>query len=79
MRSGTIDRVTDLEIVEDGTDQNMVAAWNSESGDNIGGTLRSTDNGVSWFDSSTGLPASSDILVMRFAYISAKPFCIRLS
>jgi photosystem II stability/assembly factor-like uncharacterized protein len=55
--TGTIERVTDLEIVEDGTDQNMVAAWNSESGDNIGGALRSTDNGASWFDSSTGLPA----------------------
>jgi len=54
--TGTIERVTDLEIVEDGTDQNMVAAWNSESGDNIGGALRSTDNGASWFDSSTGLP-----------------------
>ena len=35
----------------------MVAAWNSESGDNIGGALRSTDSGASWFDSSTGLPA----------------------
>jgi len=35
----------------------MVASWNSESGDNIGGALRSTDNGASWFDSSTGLPA----------------------
>ena len=55
--TGTIERVTDLEIVEDGTDQNMVAAWNSESGDNIGGALRSTDDGASWFDSSTGLPA----------------------
>ncbi|MBX6325777.1 MAG: hypothetical protein IRY93_07050 [Chthoniobacterales bacterium] len=54
---GTIERVTDLEIIEDGTDQNMVAAWNSESGDNIGGALRSTDGGASWFDSSSGLPA----------------------
>ena len=54
---GTVERVTDLEIIEDGTDQNMVAAWNSESGDNIGGALRSTDGGASWFDSSTGLPA----------------------
>jgi photosystem II stability/assembly factor-like uncharacterized protein len=53
---GNFHRVTDLEIVQDGTDQNMVAAWNSESGDNIGGALRSTDNGASWFDSSTGLP-----------------------
>ena len=41
-----IERVIDLEIVEDGTDQNVVAAWNSESGDNIGGALRSTDNGA---------------------------------
>jgi len=55
--TGTVERVTDLEIIEDGTDQNMVAAWNSESGDNIGGALRSTDGGASWFDSSTGLPA----------------------
>jgi photosystem II stability/assembly factor-like uncharacterized protein len=55
--TGTTERVTDLEIIEDGTDQNMVAAWNSESGDNIGGALRSTDNGASWFDSSSGLPA----------------------
>ena len=53
---GDFHRVTDLEIVEDGTDQNMVAAWTSESGDNIGGALRSTDAGASWFDSSTGLP-----------------------
>ena len=54
---GDFHRITDIEIVEDGTDQNMVAAWNSESGDNIGGALRSTDGGASWFDSSTGLPA----------------------
>jgi photosystem II stability/assembly factor-like uncharacterized protein len=55
--AGTIEKVTDVEIVEDGTDQNMVASWNSESGDNIGGALRSTDGGASWFDSSSGLPA----------------------
>ncbi len=54
---GDFHRITDIEIIEDGSDQNMVAAWNSESGDNIGGALRSTDNGASWFDSSTGLPA----------------------
>jgi photosystem II stability/assembly factor-like uncharacterized protein len=54
---GDSHRVTDLEIIEDGTDQNMVAGWTSLSGDNIGGALRSTDNGASWFDSSTGLPA----------------------
>ena len=55
--AGTFQRVTDLEIIEDGTDQNALAAWNSESGDNIGGALRSTDGGASWFDSSSGLPA----------------------
>jgi photosystem II stability/assembly factor-like uncharacterized protein len=54
--TGTTEKVTDLEIIEDGTDQNMVASWTSLSGDNIGGALRSTDNGGSWFDSSTGLP-----------------------
>jgi photosystem II stability/assembly factor-like uncharacterized protein len=54
---GDFHRITDIEIIEDSTDQNMVAAWNSESGDNIGGALRSTDGGASWFDSSSGLPA----------------------
>ena len=54
---GDFHKITDIEIIEDGTDQNMVAAWNSESGDNIGGALRSTDGGASWFDSSSGLPA----------------------
>ena len=54
---GDFHKITDIEVVEDGTDQNMVASWNSESGDNIGGALRSTDTGASWFDSSTGLPA----------------------
>jgi photosystem II stability/assembly factor-like uncharacterized protein len=53
---GDFHRISDIEIIEDGTDQNMVAAWNSESGDNIGGALRSTDSGASWFDSSSGLP-----------------------
>jgi len=53
---GASDKVTDLEIIEDGTDQNMVAAWTSLNGDNIGGALRSTDNGASWFSSSPGLP-----------------------
>jgi len=54
---GDFHTITDIEIIEDSTDQNMVAAWNSESGDNIGGALRSTDGGASWFDSSSGLPA----------------------
>jgi photosystem II stability/assembly factor-like uncharacterized protein len=54
---GDFHRISDIEIIEDGTDQNMVAAWSSESGDNIGGALRSTDGGASWFDSSSGLPA----------------------
>jgi photosystem II stability/assembly factor-like uncharacterized protein len=54
---GDSDRVTDLEIIQDGSDQNMVAAWTSFSGDDVGGALRSTDEGASWFDSSTGLPS----------------------
>jgi photosystem II stability/assembly factor-like uncharacterized protein len=54
---GESDKVTDLEIIKDGTNQNMVAVWTSYSGDNIGGALRSTDGGASWFPSSTGLPA----------------------
>ena len=57
----------------------MVAAWTSESGDNIGGALRSTDGGASWFNSSTGLPAffRSPRLVLRPP--TAEPHRVRLS
>ncbi|HLU44255.1 MAG TPA: hypothetical protein VKZ67_04435, partial [Natronosporangium sp.] len=48
------DSVTDLEIVADGTDQTMVATVSSLAV--AGGVLRSTDAGISWGDSSVGLP-----------------------
>lgn len=47
--------VVAVEIVADGTDQTMVAAFRSFSAD--GGALRSVDGGGSWAPSSTGLPA----------------------
>lgn len=50
------DNVRDIEIVEDGTDQVMVACFTNASG-NAGGALRSTDGGLTWADSSTGLSA----------------------
>lgn len=47
--------ITDIEIVEDGTDQVMVAVYTSTS-NNQGGALRSVDGGETWLPSSTGLP-----------------------
>ena len=58
----------------------MVAAWNSESGDNIGGALRSTDNGASWFDSSSWpasvLPRSA---IVRFTQLIRRRFVVSAS
>jgi photosystem II stability/assembly factor-like uncharacterized protein len=48
--------VTDLEIVEDGTDANMVACFQDLGSSQDAGALRSTDGGVTWFKSSSGLP-----------------------
>ena len=53
---GDFHRITDIEIIEDG----QIRTWSqlgTASRDNIGGALRSTDGGASWFDSSSGLPA----------------------
>ena len=52
---GTSENVTDLEIVEDGTDQNMLASF-TDFGTQEGGALRSSDGGTIWALSSTGLP-----------------------
>jgi photosystem II stability/assembly factor-like uncharacterized protein len=49
--------VVDIEIVQDGTDQTMVASEIDNSGNRAGGALRSTDNGQTWNQSNTGLPA----------------------
>ena len=52
--------VTTIEIVEDGTDTVMLAAF-TDFGVNpqTGGVLRSGDGGLSWSASSTGLPAQA--------------------
>lgn len=50
------DFVTDIEIVEDGTDQNMVASFDGFTDPNQGGALRSTDGGANWDLALTGLP-----------------------
>jgi photosystem II stability/assembly factor-like uncharacterized protein len=52
---GTQDHVTAVEIVEDGTDQTMVASFVDGSSAQTGGALRSTDGGASWDFSCTGL------------------------
>jgi subtilisin family serine protease len=45
-------KVTAIEIIQDGTDLNMVATAGSAS---LGGMLRSSDGGASWQPSSTGI------------------------
>ena len=52
---GTSENVTDLEIIADGTDQNMLASF-TDFVTQEGGALRSSDGGATWALSSTGLP-----------------------
>jgi photosystem II stability/assembly factor-like uncharacterized protein len=53
------EKVTDIEIVEDGTDTTMVASFLDSAGTGNSGALRSTDSGSTWVKSSTGLPGDS--------------------
>ena len=50
------DFTTDIEIVEDGTDQNMVASYDGFTRPNQGGALNSTDGGATWNLALNGLP-----------------------
>jgi hypothetical protein len=50
------DFTTDIEIVEDGTDQNMVASYDGFTDPNQGGAFNSTDGGATWDLALTGLP-----------------------
>ncbi|HEV2840829.1 MAG TPA: hypothetical protein VGW39_05845, partial [Chthoniobacterales bacterium] len=49
--------VTDIEIVEDGLDQVMIASHDDSSSDHAG-VLRSTDGGLTWLPSGSGLPTA---------------------
>ncbi len=48
--------VMDIKIIEDGTDMEMVACFTDYGGDQEGGAMRSTDGGLNWSMSSSGLP-----------------------
>ena len=50
------DFTTDIEIVEDGTDQNMVASYDGFTTPNTGGAFNSTDGGATWDLAVNGLP-----------------------
>lgn len=50
------DFTTDIEIVEDGTDQNMVASYDGFTDPNQGGAFNSTDGGATWNLAVNGLP-----------------------
>jgi photosystem II stability/assembly factor-like uncharacterized protein len=49
--------VTDIEIVDDGLDQVMIAS-HDDYGGNQASVLRSTDGGLSWLPSGSGLPTT---------------------
>jgi photosystem II stability/assembly factor-like uncharacterized protein len=55
------DFTTDIEIVEDGTDQNLVASYDGFTDPQQGGAFNSTDNGVTWNLANNGLPGFSRI------------------
>ncbi|MCC5786713.1 MAG: hypothetical protein JJU33_08445, partial [Phycisphaerales bacterium] len=48
--------VRGLQIVEDGTDQTVLASFEKTSQPQEGGVLRSTDGGTNWASSNSGLP-----------------------
>ena len=50
------DFTTDIEIVEDGTDQNMVASYDGFTDPNQGGAFNSIDGGATWNLAVNGLP-----------------------
>jgi len=54
-------KVYDLQIVADGTDQKVVAVYDGQNPDQAGGVLLSTDGGTTWNDSNTGLPTFARI------------------
>ncbi|MFH1745530.1 MAG: hypothetical protein ABIG44_00650 [Planctomycetota bacterium] len=59
------EEVKDIAFVEDGTDTVMVACFNDRlSGYRTGGALRSTDGGLTWSESSTGLDALAQGLAL---------------
>ncbi len=60
--------IMDVEIVQDGTDQTVVACYRSFSSGFTGGALRSTDGGNTWAMSNAGLPA-----VVRAESLCASP------
>ncbi|HET6546030.1 MAG TPA: hypothetical protein VFG55_04705, partial [Rhodanobacteraceae bacterium] len=51
------DFVFDLDIVEDGTDQTVLASYDGFTDPQQGGALRSTDGGLNWDPALNGLPA----------------------
>ncbi len=59
VHEGTVERevVREIEILDNGSTDDMVAVFDIFLGDLAGGVLHSTDGGSSWFASDTGLPA----------------------
>ncbi len=69
--------VTDIEIVEDGLDQTLVAAHDGQADPQQGGILRSIDGGATWVDSNAGLPPFAR--VPRLCASSSDPQAMHLS
>jgi photosystem II stability/assembly factor-like uncharacterized protein len=71
------DVITDFEIIEDGTDQTVVAAYDGQTDPQQGGVLRSVDGGASFQVSNAGLPAFAR--VPRLCASSGDPQSMHLS
>jgi photosystem II stability/assembly factor-like uncharacterized protein len=58
------DFVYDLEIVGDGSDQNVIASYDGYTDPQQGGALRSTDGGINWDLSLNGLPGFARLAML---------------
>jgi photosystem II stability/assembly factor-like uncharacterized protein len=65
---GSSQRVIDIDIVENGLDQVMIASYDDLSGGNLAGVRRSTNGGLSWLPSRSGLPS-----FLRLPHLCASP------
>jgi hypothetical protein len=63
-------KVTAVEIVQDGTDLNVLASW---GGTGFGGMLHSADGGATWTASSSGLPTDVSFTNARLCSHAATP------
>ncbi|MEW6071346.1 MAG: hypothetical protein AB1726_01965 [Planctomycetota bacterium] len=63
--------VTDVVLLADGTDQNLVASYTDFGAAQTGGAIRSTDGGTSWSEASAGLSAGAQCYGLAASHFDA--------